>query len=664
MYSAVPLSAPECSDRPAHDTERPAETPSQRQQTHSEEPKASNVSKHDSLNESCKQYAQISDIEIPSHEKDDHAPDAKPESSILAVWWMEIWTPLPGRPSLISINSLIAIFTALFKASLIFPVAEGLGQLKWKWFNRPQKLNDLVLFDNASRGPWGSLLLLVKVIPRPQRGYLAALGALITVAALAIDPFSQAIVNHKGCEIVANFGRATVSRANNYSTNGDLRFDTYGKPIPITNAEMLAAINRGLVDPPKAAEFIGFDCTSGNCTFEQDGGGAYFSSLAMCHSCKDISQEVVKIFEMGPRTYNTNYYIPWSEDIEGGAVGKGVSTRLLTVAETPSEMHRNDTSPPVHSFDLLALNKYPVLKGSKKTTEYRPLAGVYTEEEHGDALLLKRRPTVSRLLEGNETSFGLVTDSILVDGEERKCKPAADGAENIVRVGFRNGSFREVANIVPDFKLSKLPYNLTWQSYPQECVWFVEKTAWTGISWYLRSLLEGRVTTPLEDYDFAFSDGPFWHRRLFSEGNITVATVESAVAGIAASITATMRKDPYGSNNDLAGNASAVLKEATGRVMVAQTCIYVEWGWIAYPASILALQWAFLAMIFVACGRRSAGWESSPLPLLFHGLDEDLRSRERDIDSIKEMLDVSERTKVQLAPVEDSRRSGWRFVDS
>ncbi|KAF6811617.1 hypothetical protein CSOJ01_05601 [Colletotrichum sojae] len=178
------------------------------------------------------------------------------------------------------------------------------------------------------------------------------------------------------------------------------------------------------------------------------------------------------------------------------------------------------------------------------------------------------------------------------------------------------------------------------------------------------SVLEGKVTAPVGKYEFAYSEGPFWQRRLFAEGNITMATVDSAVAEIAASMTATMRKDPYGINTDLAGNASAVLKEATRRVIVAQTCIYVEWGCIAYPASLLALQWAFLTMIFVACGRRTAGWKSSPLPLLFHGLDEDLQSRERDVRSIKEMLNVAERTKVQLAPVDDSRRSGWRFVDS
>ena len=42
-------------------------------------------------------------------------------------------------------------------------VAKALGQLKWLWFTRPKKpLMDFVAFDEASKGPWGSLLLLIK----------------------------------------------------------------------------------------------------------------------------------------------------------------------------------------------------------------------------------------------------------------------------------------------------------------------------------------------------------------------------------------------------------------------------------------------------------------------------------------------------------------------
>ncbi|KAJ0165680.1 hypothetical protein CTA2_10388 [Colletotrichum tanaceti] len=119
-----------------------------------------------------------------------HDVTNKPNETMWDAWWVEMLSsllalgciiaiviilslhqgkPLPDWPALISVNSLTAIFTAVFKASLILPIAEGLGQLKWNWFHRPQKLADVALFDNASRGPWGSLLLIVKQIPRPQK---------------------------------------------------------------------------------------------------------------------------------------------------------------------------------------------------------------------------------------------------------------------------------------------------------------------------------------------------------------------------------------------------------------------------------------------------------------------------------------------------------------
>ncbi|KAF3799379.1 hypothetical protein GCG54_00001421, partial [Colletotrichum gloeosporioides] len=103
--------------------------------------------------------------------------------------------PLPKWPKYLPINSLMAIFTAVFKASLIMPVAEGLGQLKWEWFNQPRRLADVVLFDDASRGPWGSLVLIVKQTFRLEH----SIGAIITVAALAIDPFSQAMIEYRPC---------------------------------------------------------------------------------------------------------------------------------------------------------------------------------------------------------------------------------------------------------------------------------------------------------------------------------------------------------------------------------------------------------------------------------------------------------------------------------
>lgn len=71
--------------------------------------------------------------------------------------------PLPQWPHLITINTLIALFTSILKASMIMPVAEGISELKWIWFHKPRTLADMDKLDFASRGPWGSLCLLLSM---------------------------------------------------------------------------------------------------------------------------------------------------------------------------------------------------------------------------------------------------------------------------------------------------------------------------------------------------------------------------------------------------------------------------------------------------------------------------------------------------------------------
>ncbi|KAK1990633.1 hypothetical protein LX36DRAFT_531475, partial [Colletotrichum falcatum] len=82
-------------------------------------------------------------------------------AAILAILSIHQGQPLPQWPRFVSINSLVAVFSAILKAALVMPVAEaGIGQLKWSWFlSQPREIRDIGLFDQASRGPWGSILL-------------------------------------------------------------------------------------------------------------------------------------------------------------------------------------------------------------------------------------------------------------------------------------------------------------------------------------------------------------------------------------------------------------------------------------------------------------------------------------------------------------------------
>jgi hypothetical protein len=92
----------------------------------------------------------------------------------------------------LTLNAYISILSKMAGAALILPVSEALGQLKWSWFlEHSKQMWDFEIFDNASRGPWGSLLLLVRTKMRA----LAAVGALIMLCSLALDPFFQQVVD-------------------------------------------------------------------------------------------------------------------------------------------------------------------------------------------------------------------------------------------------------------------------------------------------------------------------------------------------------------------------------------------------------------------------------------------------------------------------------------
>jgi hypothetical protein len=92
----------------------------------------------------------------------------------------------------LTLNAFVSILSRIAGAALLLPVAEALGQLKWSWFIKgdSKKMWDFEMFDNASRGPWGSLLLLIHTKGKT----IAALGALVTLSALALDPFFQQVV--------------------------------------------------------------------------------------------------------------------------------------------------------------------------------------------------------------------------------------------------------------------------------------------------------------------------------------------------------------------------------------------------------------------------------------------------------------------------------------
>lgn len=81
------------------------------------------------------------------------------------------------------------------------PITACISQLKWSYFESPRSLSQMQVFDDASWGPRGALLMLWKTRTTIS---LPWLGALVTLLLLAFDPFTQRVVGVKtrGMELV------------------------------------------------------------------------------------------------------------------------------------------------------------------------------------------------------------------------------------------------------------------------------------------------------------------------------------------------------------------------------------------------------------------------------------------------------------------------------
>ena len=110
----------------------------------------------------------------------------------------------------ISVNTFVSVFATLAKSSILTPVAACISQLQWDYVaQRPHSLRDLQIFDDASRGPIGAIALILRL---RQGAIIASFGALITIVALAFDPFTQQIISFPN-RTIAIGETATISKA-------------------------------------------------------------------------------------------------------------------------------------------------------------------------------------------------------------------------------------------------------------------------------------------------------------------------------------------------------------------------------------------------------------------------------------------------------------------
>ncbi|KAI4862337.1 hypothetical protein F4820DRAFT_463709 [Hypoxylon rubiginosum] len=191
---------------------------------------------------------------------------------ILATLYPYDGRPLPQLPFKVLVNAILSILSMVLKASLAFLVASCLGQLQWTWFSQGRPIHDLVLYDNARQGPWGSLLLLWT---QRFRQPLATLGAVLFILSMGIDPSIQQPIGYYDCSVVINASDALLPRTNMF--HDQLDNPTFGRDMESAFSRGIAQLGNGLF--PK--------CITGNCSFTNP-----YSTLGYYSFCEDSSDEI------------------------------------------------------------------------------------------------------------------------------------------------------------------------------------------------------------------------------------------------------------------------------------------------------------------------------------------------------------------------------------
>ncbi|KAH7113907.1 hypothetical protein B0J11DRAFT_585100 [Dendryphion nanum] len=193
---------------------------------------------------------------------------------------MARWT-LPIQP-----NSLVAILSTIAKSSVLIPLAECIGQLKWTYFERPAatRLDHMQAFDEASRGPWGAMIFLWKI-----RGTaaLASGGAFITILMLGFEPFTQQVIEQRIQHTVLSNFTGYVIAATTYNATA---------LVPATNEMRIPndvhfALTSGILGSVVDQKFNmpnNTGCQTMECRFRD------YTSLAVCATCENQDVDLHK----------------------------------------------------------------------------------------------------------------------------------------------------------------------------------------------------------------------------------------------------------------------------------------------------------------------------------------------------------------------------------
>ncbi|KAH7113749.1 hypothetical protein B0J11DRAFT_619197 [Dendryphion nanum] len=564
------------------------------------------------------------------------------------------------------LSQTLNMLSRVASAALILPVSEALGQLKWNWFQTKSKtMWDFEIFDNASRGPWGSALLLVRTKGRT----LASLGAAVTLLALAMDPFFQqlfdirerwSIVGNGSIPIVTNFDPLYPEIFTGNTGIPDMLIDSY---LDVTASKFFFDSGKkpvyfGNVTRPE----ISLSCPSRNCTWEP------YDTMAVCSSCTDASP----MLSFGCHTTA----VDWTMNLTGGYGN-------WRPKEQPFPRGR------ACGYFLNSTSQRPVLMSgylldSQNTSLARP----------GEALLVRTMPHIStplrEIMYDGSGSFDHIRNPItrfIVAG-------TADGTMGSV---YRNET-PACHDCVIHWCVKRMRSSYYEGVYQQEEIQsFANKTR-GPFPWKVEELVNSTpkqialdyledvlIDVPNSPSNGTFKLSNFTHLKInaifdsflpsfFTQSNeSTTPLLRYAVYVTGRPKTRKLPTNPWAAPGNITRhvhNLSLALSDAvrshqsgqafSGTSWDIERFVSVEWPWLTLPIIILCLSFIFLAATVRKTANAKDGvgvWKSSALAtLVYGGMSEDLKKQMRHSQSVGTPRTKARRMKARLLP-----NKGWRI---
>ncbi|KAF4551315.1 Hypothetical protein D9617_14g077730 [Elsinoe fawcettii] len=516
------------------------------------------------------------------------------------------------------------------KGCMIFAVAEGISQLKWSWFLQPRSLADLGTYDSASRGPWGSLLFLFS----GRLDFIATMGAIITVIALAIDPFAQQVFLFESCTLEHNDAATTIPRVQTFAPvlPGDRTMfvagDQYARMSNVLQAAYSAMIEPSSHLPAR----FNHNCPSGNCTWHAPGG--YYQTLMFDYACADLSNMISNTTRSASNTTSgPSYMLPSGPSLDS-------PTNMTIDSDTLIELRTSATlqdPPPFIPFnstnELFAFTALYWRETVPRKGMIPPEAGPAAATCRVFPVFKTFNATVSNnILTEHEVARQafpgwLKLPRFLRDGVWEECVSSPVATSNntmpLSQGQFFLENWQRAALVTPGAPIDKL--NITY--WNPACTVMMGPVMTQQLGSYFRGLFSQRVPggpeaieagTVSSLYSANASVGNDMHLSAFiNGGKADMASIERYMAAMTGAMSAAMRTN---ANVSLAEN-----QMTRGTTQVVKTCARVRWGWLVLPASLTVATIGFVVAIMVREGLRAKkpGWpgllKSSPLGLMLYG---------------------------------------------